>query len=221
MNIINAKDIQRTHLTVLIYGTPGMGKTTLLGNLKGRTLIVDVDKGTSVLTGNENVDVLRLSEDFREVPELVKQLRASCPYNNVCLDSLSELERSVLARLAAKNDNGVPTLQNYQSCNNSIMNICRQLRELNANIFFTAWEKYTEVIAPSGEKYSRIEPLIRDKNMDNVVGLCDITGRLYVDRESEERRVWLEAKPNIIAKDRVYKRRSCACEEVIPDDISR
>ncbi len=45
MNIINAKDIQRTHLTVLIYGTPGMGKTTLLGNLKGRTLIVDVDKG--------------------------------------------------------------------------------------------------------------------------------------------------------------------------------
>ncbi len=45
MNIINAKDIKRDHLTVLIYGTPGMGKTTLLGNLKGRTLIVDVDKG--------------------------------------------------------------------------------------------------------------------------------------------------------------------------------
>lgn len=218
MNIINAKDIQRTHLTVLIYGTPGMGKTTLLGNLKGRTLIVDVDKGTSVLSGNENVDVLRLSEDFREVPELVKQLRASCPYNNVCLDSLSELERSILARLANMNSNGIPTLQDYGKVNSSIMNICRQLRELNANIFFTAWEKYTEVIAPSGEKYSRIEPLIRDKNMDNVVGLCDITGRLYVDRESEERRVWLEARPNIIAKDRVYKRRTCGFDDVIPSE---
>ena len=216
MNIINAKDIQHQHLTVLIYGTPGMGKTTLLGNLKGRTLIVDVDKGTSVLTGNENVDVLRLNEDFREVPELIKQLRASCPYANICLDSLSELERSILARLANMNSNGIPTLQDYGKVNSSIMNICRQLRELNANIFFTAGEKYTEVVAPSGEKYSRIEPLIRDKNMDNVVGLCDITGRLYVDRESEERRVWLEARPNIIAKDRVYKRQHCAFEEVIP-----
>lgn len=114
------------------------------------------------------------------------------------------------------NSNGIPTLQDYGKVNSSIMNICRQLRELNANIFFTAWEKYTEVIAPNGEKYSRIEPLIRDKNMDNVVGLCDITGRLYVDCESEERRVWLEARPNIIAKDRVYKRRMCAFDDVIP-----
>ena len=216
MNIINAKDIQHPHLTVLIYGTPGMGKTTLLGNLKGRTLIVDVDKGTSVLTGCENVDVLRLSEDFREVPELVKQLKASCPYNNVCLDSLSELERAILARLANTNSTGIPTLQDYGKVNSSIMNICRQLREINANIFFTAWEQYTEVIAPSGEKYSRIEPMIRDKNMNNVVGLCDIVGRLYVDRESEERRVWLDARPNVIAKDRVYKRRMCGFEDVIP-----
>ena len=216
MNIINAKDIQHQHLTVLIYGTPGMGKTTLLGNLKGRTLIVDVDKGTSVLTGCENVDVLRLSEDFREVPELVKQLTASCPYDNVCLDSLSELERAILARLANTNSTGIPTLQDYGKVNSSLMNICRQLREINANIFFTAWEQYTEVIAPSGEKYSRIEPMIRDKNMNNVVGLCDIVGRLYVDRESEERRVWLDARPNVIAKDRVYKRRMCGFEDVIP-----
>ena len=218
MNIINAKDIQQPHLTVLIYGTPGMGKTTLLGNLKGRTLIVDVDKGTSVLTGNENVDVLRLSEDFREVPELVKQLKASCPYENVCLDSLSELERAILARLASTNNAGIPTLQDYGKVNSSMMNICRQLRDINANIFFTAWEQYTEVIAPSGEKYSRIEPMIRDKNMNNVVGLCDIVGRLYVDRETEERRVWLEARPNVIAKDRIYKRRMCGFEEVIPNE---
>ena len=216
MNIINAKDIQHPHLTVLIYGTPGMGKTTLLGNLKGRTLIVDVDKGTSVLTGCENVDVLRLSENFREVPELVKQLTTSCPYDNVCLDSLSELERAILARLASTNSTGTPTLQDYGKVNSSLMNICRQLRNINANIFFTAWEQYTEVIAPSGEKYSRIEPMIRDKNMNNVVGLCDIVGRLYVDRESEERRVWLDARPNVIAKDRVYKRRMCGFEDVIP-----
>lgn len=160
--------------------------------------------------------MLRLSDDFREVPELVKQLKASCPYDNVCLDSLNELERAVLARLASTNSAGIPTWQDYGKVNSSIMNICRQLRDINANIFFTAWEQYTEVIAPSGEKYSRIEPMIRDKNMNNVVGLCDIVGRLYVDRETDERRVWLEARPNVIAKDRVYKRRMCDFGDVIP-----
>ena len=216
MNIINAKDIQHQHLTVLIYGTPGMGKTTLLGNLKGRTLIVDVDKGTSVLAGCENVDVLRLSKNFQEIPELVQQFRASCPYDNICLDSVSELERSLLDTLAAANGSGVPSQQNYGKVNISLMNACRLLRELNANIFFTAWEQYTEVIAPSGEKYSRIEPMIRDKCMNNITGLCDIVGRLYIDHESEERRVWLEARINVVAKDRIFKRQWCSCKEVIP-----
>ena len=173
-------------------------------------------KVLAVLTGCENVDVLRLSDDFREVPELVKQLTASCPYDNVCLDSLSELERAILTRLASGNNNGIPSQQDYGKVNHSMMNICRQLRNIKANIFFTAWEQYTEVIAPSGEKYSRIEPMIRDKNMNNVVGLCDIVGRLYVDRESEERRVWLDARPSVIAKDRIYKRRMCGFEDVIP-----
>ncbi len=216
MNIIKAKDLQHDFLTVLIYGTPGMGKTSLLGALQGNTLIIDIDKGTSVLHNNENVDVLRVSEDFREIPELVKLLAGKCSYSNVCLDSLSELERSVLTRLASKNSNGIPTLQDYGKVNNSMLNVCRQLRSIKANIFFTAWEKYTDIFAPTGEKYSRIEPMIRDKNMENVCGLCDIVGRLYLDKDTENRRVWLEARPNIIAKDRVFKRQSCSFEEMIP-----
>ena len=102
MNIINAKDIKHQHLTVLIYGTPGMGKTTLLGNLKGRTLIVDADKGTSVLTGCENVDVLRLSKNADELRQVINELKAKCDYANVCIDSLSELEGSMLSELGAQ-----------------------------------------------------------------------------------------------------------------------
>ena len=130
-----------------------------------------------------------MREDFREIPELVKQFRASCPYENVCLDSLSELERAILTRLANMNRAGLPTLQDYGNVNSSIMNIYRKLRGINANIFLTSWEHCTEVIAPNGEKYSRIEPMIRDKNMNNVVGFCGIVGRLYIDRETEERHV--------------------------------
>ena len=216
MNIMKASNLTTEHITALIYGTPGMGKTTLLGNLKGPTLIIDVDKGTSVLAGQDNVEVLRLSEDFRESPELMTELKKSCSYSNICLDSLSELERSLLTRLASCNNTGIPSLQDYGKVNNSMLNICRQLRSLPANIFFTAWEKYTEVFSPSGEKYSRIEPMIRDRNMENVCGLCDVIGRIYVDKESEERMIWLDGRPNIIAKDRIHKRSRCSFDDIIP-----
>jgi phage nucleotide-binding protein len=218
MKIQKASEISTPRITALIYGTPGMGKTTLLGNLKGSTLIIDVDKGTSVLAGNAHVDVLRLSEDFREIPELMKELKENCPYDNVCLDSLSELERSVLTRLASRNSTGIPSLQDYGKVNNSLLNICRQLRELDANIFFTAWEQYTEVYSPNGEKYSRIEPMVRKTNMENVCGLCDVIGRIYVDKDSEERMLWLDGRPNVIAKDRIHKRRQCNFCDVIPSE---
>ena len=217
MNIIKASELTTTpRITALIYGTPGMGKTTLLGNLSGRTLIIDVDKGTSVLAGNNHVDILRLSDDFKEIPELMKALTSTCPYENIALDSLSELERAVLARLAARNATGIPSLQDYAKVNNSMLNICRQLRGLPANIIFTAWEKYTEVFAPSGDKYSRIEPLIRDTNKENVCGLCDIIGRLYYDKDTESRMVWLDGRPNVVAKDRIFKRIDCSFSGVIP-----
>ena len=217
MNIVKASELSQTNITALIYGTPGMGKTSLLGKLNGRTLIIDVDKGSSVLNGSENVDVLFLSEDFSEIPELLKELSKNNPYKNICIDSISELERAIIARLASKNENGIPALKDYGRVNNSVLNLCRQLRAFQSNIFITAWEKYTDVIAPSGEKYSRIEPLIRDKNLENICGLCDLIGRLFIDKDNEKRMVWLQAKPNIIAKDRIFKRTSCSFDDFIPE----
>ena len=219
MNIINAKDIQHQHLTVLIYGTPGMGKTTLLGNLKGHTLIVDVDKGTNVLIGNENVDVLRLSKGADELRQVINELNVKCDYDNVCIDSLSELEGSMLSELGCKGrNNGVPELGDYNRTDCFLIDWCREARNINANIFFTAWEKYTDLYLPSGEKVTAVRPMLRDKNIERVCGLCDIVGRIEVNRETGERIVWLEGTSRKIAKDRIFKRQACKFEEVIPNE---
>ncbi len=216
MNITKAKDIKPENLSVVIYGAPGMGKTTLLGTLPGETLIIDVDKGTSVLAGAENVDVVRISENIAEIPGIIKELQAKCEYDNVCLDSVSELERAMLAYFGRTGNNkGVPSLQDYQRADCYIIDWCRQLRSLACNVIFTAWEKYTEITAPTGEKYTRTSPLLRDKNMENICGLCDLVGRIVTNSENGERYVWLEGRPEVVAKDRIYKRKFSKFGEVL------
>ncbi|MBR1436958.1 MAG: AAA family ATPase [Synergistaceae bacterium] len=215
MEILKSQDLKKPTISVLIYGTPGMGKTTLLGSQQGRTLIIDIDRGTNVLVGCENVDVVRVSENVKELQEILRELQENCDYDNVCLDSLSELERSILTTLSIRNGTGSPSLQDYTKTNNYVLNCCRQLRGLQANVMFTAWEKCVEITAPSGEKYTRLVPMLRDKNMENICGLCDIVGRIYTDRETGERKVWLEGRPEVIAKDRIYKRKCCKFEEVL------
>ena len=208
MQILKAKDLKQDKVTALFYAPPGLGKTTLLGTLKGKTLIIDVDQGTIVLEGNENVDIIRLSEDCRELPEILKELQAKCGYNNVCIDSLSELERGMLAYFGriGKN-NGVPDMQSYQRVDFKIVDWCRQFRALPCNVIFTAWEKQAEVVAVTGEKYTQARPQLRDKNIDNVCGLCDIVGQILVSPKDGERYIKLEGDQNTVAKDRIKKRK--------------
>ena len=208
MQILKSKDLTQDKITALFYAPPGLGKTTLLGTLKGKTLIIDVDRGTSVLTGNESVDIIRLSEDFSELPEILKELQTKCDYNNVCIDSLSELERGMLAYFGriGKN-NGVPDMQSYQRVDFKIVDWCRQFRSLPCNVIFTAWGKQAEVIAVTGEKYTQARPQLRDKNIDNVCGLCDIVGQILVSPKDGERYVKLEGDQNTVAKDRIKKRK--------------
>lgn len=207
MQVLKASEFEDGKVTALFYGPPGIGKTTAVGMLPGKTLIIDVDKGTSVLKGNKNVDVVRLSEDLKDLPAVLKELGAKCPYDNICIDSLSELERGMLAYFGrVGNNDGVPGLQDYGRVNYKLVDYCRQYRALDANVIFTAWEDRREIIAPTGEKYTQICPLLRDKVVDNVCGLCDMVGRVAVTKEGE-RVILLEGSQGLVAKDRLGKRK--------------
>ena len=220
MKILKAAEIKPENLSVLIYGAPGMGKTTLLGTLSGRTLIIDADKGTSVLAGSEDVDVVRISENIGEIPGILKELQSKCEYDNVCIDSLSELERAMLAYFGRTGNNrGVPGLQDYQRVDYYIIDWCRQMRSLPCNVIFTAWEKYAEITSPNGEKYTRASPMLRDKNVENICGLCDLVGRIVTKAEDGERYVWLEGRAEAVAKDRIYKRRYCKFGELLDGEM--
>ena len=76
MNIIKAKDFKPVNLSVLLYGSPGMGKTTTLGHLKSRTLIrcVPALGDSTALTASSSIG----AEGFEH-----SQLTFSSPLGNV------------------------------------------------------------------------------------------------------------------------------------------
>ena len=224
MQIISGKAITTEKVTCLIYGTPGMGKTTLLGTLPGKTLIIDIDRGTSVLAGCENVDIVRISEDLHELQEIVSALRTKCEYQNVALDSVSEFERAMLAMYGRKgNNNGVPDQASYLRTDYKIIDWCRLFRTLPCNVIFTAWETQKEVIATTGEKYTQARPMIRKDNSENLCGLCDIVGRLMINPQDGTRYVCLDGSQTIVAKDRLFKRKFCKFEELmnVPTNLEK
>jgi phage nucleotide-binding protein len=189
-----------------------------LGELPGKTLVIDVDRGTTVLAEKKNVDVVRLDENLGNLKDILDTLQKKCEYQNICVDTISEFVSGMLAYFGrvGKND-GLPTLQDYGRVNLKLMDYCRQLRALPANVVFTAWEEHTEVIAVDGSRYTQTRPMIRDKVVDNVCGLCDIVGRIQISaakgREGD-RFVLLEGNLSIVAKDRLRKRQWCVFEEV-------
>lgn len=216
MQLLNAAEMSTEKQTDLLYGPPGMGKTTLLGQLPGKTLIVDVDRGTSVLQGKANIDVVRLDESLSDLPKVLEMLEKNNPYDNVCIDSLSELEKAMLTVYGreGKND-GAPEQGHYLKVQFKIADYCRRFRALSGNTIFTAWEMQKEIIAQDGSKYTQARPMLGDKSVDLICGLCDVVGRIVISTKDGERYVWFEASQTVVAKDRLRKRRYCKFEEVV------
>ena len=219
MQFLNAAELKTEKTTALIYAPPGMGKTTLLGSLPGKTLVVDVDRGTSVLRGNANVDIVRLDEGLTELAQVVGHLERECKYDNVAVDRLSELEKGMLTVYGreGKND-GAPEQGHYLKVQFKLADYCRRFRALPANVIFTAWEAQKEIIAQTGEKYTQARPMVSDKSVDLICGLCDVVGRIVVSSKDGNRYVWMRGSQEAVAKDRLRKRDYSTFEEVLGND---
>jgi len=216
MQILKASELKQEKQTILLYAPPGFGKTTLLGTLPGKTLIIDVDRGTSVLQGNKNVDIVRLDENLSDLPKACEMLEKKNEYQNVCLDSLSELEKAMLTVYGreGKND-GAPEQGHYLKVQFKLADYCRRFRALPANVIFTAWEVQKEIIAQDGSKYTQARPMISDKSVDLICGLCDVVGQIIISSKDGERYVRLKGATTVVAKDRLKKRDFCKFEELI------
>ncbi|TYS14324.1 AAA family ATPase [Rossellomorea vietnamensis] len=219
MQVTNAKEIKTEVATYLIYAPPGMGKTSTVKYFPGKTLVLDVDRTTRVLKGQENIDIAYVDNTNtwevweKIIMDLNKNYKGK--YDNIVVDNISELERCLLSDLGSKGKNkGVPSQGDYQYMQFRVVNSLRFMKGLGANLIWTAWETDDLYTDSSGQQYNRSYPQINKKIMNNVLGLCDVVGRLMVKSEGERGFV-LSASNSTYAKNQIDDRRGCLQSELL------
>ncbi len=219
--ISSAKNITTDKSTYLIYGKPGSGKTHTLNFLPGKTLYVNVDKSERPLKGNGNIDILNFNSHeawqewgglmkwFAENEELLKK------YDNIVVDNLSELFRSMLANLGRTGKNErVPEMSHYQRVDFFTIDSLRFLQSLGKRLVFLAWETNYDFYTPAGQQITQSVPDIRKTIRDNVAGLCQVVARLIVNKESGKRGFILMPTNQIFAKNQLDSREHCLQEDL-------
>ncbi|WP_353457597.1 AAA family ATPase [Staphylococcus coagulans] len=219
--ISSAKNITTDKSTYLIYGKPGSGKTHTLNFLPGKTLYVNVDKSERPLKGNKNIDILNFNSHeawqewgalmkwFAENEELLKK------YDNIVVDNLSELFRSMLANLGRTGKNErVPEMSHYQRVDFFTIDSLRFLQSLGKRLVFLAWETNYDFYTPAGQQITQSVPDIRKTIRDNVAGLCQVVARLIVNKDSGKRGFILMPTNNVFAKNQLDDREHCLQSEL-------
>lgn len=233
MKMMKLDDVvkQKQPMTALLYCAPGVGKSTTLGVIaeksKGKTLVLDVDR-TFIPTMSKNevvkdfskVDVVQVDniDTFQSLTDILIELdklakAGKMPYENICVDNISELERCILSDLGSKGKNkGVPAQADYQYMQFKLVNSLRLMKSWGVNIYWTAWETVEQFTNPDGSTYSRLYPKMSLKIVDNICGLCDVVGKIMVNKEGV-RGIILEASQNVYAKNQRDTRKHALVED--------
>jgi len=219
MQFYRADEIKKTKATYLIYGNPGMGKTTSVKFFPGNTLVLDIDRTSHVLKGCENIDICEVSnvETWSDWGEIVAQIGKEYKgvYDNIVVDNISELERCLLSALGKDGKNqGVPCQGDYQKMQFRLVNSLRYLKNLGSNIILTAWETTDLYTTPEGQQFNRSFPQLNGKVMNNIMGLCDVVARLMINKDGE--RGFAMAPTNgVFAKNQLDDRKGCLQTQLI------
>lgn len=219
MKIVNAKKINRQkNWKIILYGKPGVGKTSAIKRLKGKTLVVDLDDSSRVLSGKD-IDIFQFDrvhpekemEDF-----LINLSELSKNYDNLVIDNVSAFEKDWFVEKGRNSKNGISNeIQDYSQWTNYFARVMATIyMAKDVNILTTAWENQREITNANSQQFNQFAPQMRDSVRDGLLGLADVVGRMIINPDTGKRGVLLEGNDGMFAKNRLDNRTSAPIEKL-------
>tara|TARA_R110000824_G_scaffold9475_5_gene42383 strand:- start:3128 stop:3874 length:747 start_codon:yes stop_codon:yes gene_type:complete len=173
-------------MMTMVYGPPGVGKSTLAARIaglsEGTSVALDFEVGMqeALREVNKDTKLFDMSEPNAnmggEMLEFLKQLRNKKEVNWVIIDTLSEMAWSLLQGISGSNQTTLKMYGERKKQLKMIMHELKNLSKVGKNILMLSHEAVGEVeglpgyYAPECPKNDRVD----------IVGAFDLVGRMQV-----------------------------------------
>ena len=200
----------------LIYGVPGVGKTTLSKYLKGKTYLLSLDDSFHRIDfwkGKNDIWSIDPEKPITDLNEFTTTFKPE-EYDNLVIDNVSNLQKLFFVDRARNTKSGLDNKQSdYGEWNTYLTRFIAYVFKWNINILVTAWEAQNKVTDPSGQEFMQYGPDIRYSPRDYIMGNCDQVGRMIQKPNSGERGIILQGSVDTYAKNRLDNRKGSKVED--------
>lgn len=190
-------------LKVLIYGEPGVGKTTFAATAPN-TLLIDVERGSrALLNVNNPVDVL----EYRSIEQVEKAVeflaagnQAFDKYETIVLDSITEMQARVIdAQLRMRGPGSYKADWDiYGENTQRLRMLVSSFRDIDRNLICTA---HAKVDKDDQTGIAFVRPALTPGLAKAVAGMFDIVGYLKINGKGE-RVLRVQPTKTVLAKSR-------------------
>lgn len=199
----------------LIYGIPGIGKTTLATFMKGKTYLLSLDDSFHRIDALKKVDIWNLdpTHPIDDITEFIATFDPS-KYDNLIIDNISNLQKLFFVEKAKDTKTTLDNkISDYGEWSNFLMRFISKVFSYDLNILVTAWEKQDKIVAPNGQEFMQFGPDIRSNPRDYIMGNSDQVGRMIQNPKTKERGIILEGSIDTYAKNRLDDRMASKASE--------
>ena len=188
-------------ISILVYGDPGVGKTTLASTLPaGETVIINTEAGMGPLLGTGHIvfnlngvdDLVATTESFYKYLRTEKH-----PFKYVVLDNISEFEQQLVLYYTRKRGKETPELREHGDTSFKMKEYLHLFRDLvysGITVVFNAWEFPLDIVNDGGRVITKTFPKVGKKIASTICGIVDVVGHLEVHEKSNKR--WLRIGPS-------------------------